>query len=237
MLFRSNAFCSLSIGFERSLKLILLFDFALKNAGNMPAIKSIRTFGHDIEALLTTVDSISNLYIEDSSFSFSIIHRNIFKVLNTFSTNSNRYFNFDFATNEATPTSVDPIRDYYDKVTLEVAKIHYKQFQRDKDNLKSVVIESILGNYSTLLHHSESGKPLSSLGDASKNASLVDKTKPWARMYILQIARYIASIISGIETQTYQKHIETIPLASEIFSVFRQSDDCFRRKKNWTIYY
>lgn len=47
----SHAFFSLTTGFERLLKIILLIDYAVQNSGTFMPDKVLRRYGHDIGAL------------------------------------------------------------------------------------------------------------------------------------------------------------------------------------------
>src|SRR5437763_8720749 len=56
----TQAFFSLSIGFERSAKLALVVDYALDHGGAYPSSKTLKKeYGHDLKRLLTLTEDIA----------------------------------------------------------------------------------------------------------------------------------------------------------------------------------
>jgi hypothetical protein len=60
----SEAFFALSVGLERSCKLGLVVDYALRNGGTFPRTPDVRAFGHDLERLLKRMDRRSRFLVE-----------------------------------------------------------------------------------------------------------------------------------------------------------------------------
>ena len=83
-----QAFFSLSIGIERLLKLIIIYDYRVKNNGKFPENKEIKTKGHDLHEMFNiVVPSILENNIYNSTISF----------LSDFA-KTTRYYNLDVLT-------------------------------------------------------------------------------------------------------------------------------------------
>src|SRR5690348_13098680 len=55
----AQALFALSIGFERSIKLALVVDHALDNAGEFPQNEQIRAYGHDLRKLMRQAEAVA----------------------------------------------------------------------------------------------------------------------------------------------------------------------------------
>ena len=73
------AFFSLSIGIERTSKLILIIDYFIKNDFNFPQNNIVRAYGHDLEKLLDEVNKICSNYNLNNKLPDTEIHKDIIK--------------------------------------------------------------------------------------------------------------------------------------------------------------
>lgn len=85
-----KAFFSLSIGLERLLKLIIMYEYRIRNNGNFPDNKEIKTKGHNLYEMFNIV--VPEILEND-------LYNNIIKFLSNFA-KTTRYYNLDVLTGE-----------------------------------------------------------------------------------------------------------------------------------------
>jgi hypothetical protein len=130
----------------------------------------------------------------------------------------------------------DPIRAWFDRVTLPVLAAHYHPRQKERQERNASLIAELLGDDARILHHSETGEVLDSVYQASLQTGLIQFATPYTRMHVMQIARFLGNLLSELGHAGYRLTSPIIPHLSEVFAVFNNSDDSFRRRKNWSIY-
>jgi hypothetical protein len=232
-----QAFFALSIGFERAAKVALLVDYALENNGAFPPPKVLREYGHDLRKLLEELDKIGAHRGTEHRLPRSEIQDAIIKVLSDFSTNITRYYNLDFLTGDTDAARADnPIGQWFNKVTSPVLTAHYAKGRREKHERRAEMLDDLLGESVLVRHTAETGTPLRGIAEASKHAAAVEAAKPYTRMYVMQIARFIADVMSELTFAAYSARLESIPHLSEFFAIFNNSDEYFRSRRTWSIY-
>ena len=85
-------------------------------------------------------------------------------------------------------------------------------------------------------HIAESGEPLNNVYDASLQTAVTEFAKPYVRMYILQLVRFIGRLLGELGYAAYGTQLDTIPHLSEFFAIFNNDDSYFFRRKTWSIY-
>ena len=231
-----QAFFALAIGFERATKLALLVDYALLNNGKFPANKYILRYGHDLKSLLIQVDKIAmqrNIHDGWGKLPRSQIHDGIIGSLNDFATNITRYYNLDLVTDSAKHD--DPIKAWFDQVTLPVLDKHYTDRRKNRDTQNARLIESLLSEYSKVRFHDESGRLLDSLFEGAMQTSITEFAKPFTRMYVMQICRFLGIVLSELG-RAAMPDLEEIPYFGDFFAMYYNEDKYFKRRKTWSIY-
>jgi len=235
-----QAFFVLSIGLERTAKLALVVDYALKNDGHFPLNAEVRKYGHNLQQLLIQLDKIAEqrgLTKAEDRLPQSAIHNGIIEVLSDFASNITRYYNLDLITGDAKLKDVqEPIKAWFEKVTLPILAIHYKSQYRAKVEANARVVDELLGEYAKVLYHSEQGTTLDTVYDASLHTGITDFAQPYTRMYVLQIARFLASLMTEFTYAAYDAKMPDIPHLSDFFRIFNNPDEYFKKRKTWSIY-
>lgn len=98
------------------------------------------------------------------------------------------------------------------------------------------VMESPISEFTMVRRHAENGSPLTSVHDVSFWARVTEITTPYVRMYVMQILRFLARVVSNLGDVAAKRRIEVIPNMSEFFAIFNNDDRCFERRKTWSIY-
>lgn len=235
-----QAFFALTIGFERAAKLALVVDHALENSGSFPQHKVLRGYGHDLTKLLIQADEIAKrrgLNSVQERLPQTKIHEGIIKVLSDFASNITRYYNLDLVTGD--PRAVaqdDPIRAWFDLVTTPVLEVHYGERQEERNRKNAEIVAELLEGSAMVSYHSERGEELNTVYEASLQTGVTDYAKPYTRMYVLQIARFLGRLLSELGYTSYNYPLDTIPHFADFFAIFNNDDNYLRKRKTWSIY-
>lgn len=235
----NQAFFDLTIGFERAAKLVLILDFCIENSGSFPSNKELRKFSHNLEDLLNHTDKIAQrrgLDGEGRRLPNSEIHKGIIKTLSEFATKT-RYYNLNFLTGDSEAAhQSDPLKAWYERVIVPILSKHCTTRQRKKHIENAHIVDAMIGTSALVMHHTETGENLDSIFEASKHTALTEFAKPYSRMYVMQIIRFLAVLLSELSHAAIEKRLEEIPYISEFFCIFCNDDTYFRCRKSWSIY-
>ena len=129
-----QAFFNLSIGFERTTKLIYIADYAIDNAGEFPSNDILKnTIGHDLDQLFSHVEVISTKRRSGKEFSerpHTDIHNGIVQTLTEFA-RTTRYYNLDLVTGgKAVRNCRDPMTAWNERVIQPILEKHCKPARR-----------------------------------------------------------------------------------------------------------
>ena len=95
--YQSQSFFCLSIGLERIMKLILIYDYRTHNNNSLPSNDFFKkSYGHNLEKLLTACKNIGVASGIKNDLS-DPIYNSIIEILSKFSTQS-RYYNLNYLT-------------------------------------------------------------------------------------------------------------------------------------------
>ena len=235
-----QVFFALTIGFERAAKLALVVHHALEHDGQFPPHKVLRDYCHKLRDLLDNADKIAKhrgLACAEHRLPRSPIHDGIVAVLSDFANNLTRYYNLAVVTGDPRAEQVvDPVRAWFERVTVPVLRIHYHRRQRERHARNARLTAELLGDHAMVLHHLETGEEIESVYDASLQTGLTQFAIPYTRMYVMQIARFLGNLLSELGHAGYQLKSPIIPDLSEFFAIFNNSDRYFRQRKAWSIY-
>lgn len=235
-----QAFFALSIGLERAAKLAFVVDHVIENKGSFPSNKKLRSYGHNLRELLVRIDQIAERYglkkAEDRLPCLDI-NNNIIEILSDFATNITRYYNLDFITNSPSIAKhVDPIRDWYERVTLPILQKHYKPHVRRRHQQNAQLIERLLAGRAMIRFYAEDGSLLQSVYEASMQTAITEFANPYARMYVMRIIRFITSVLCELSYAAQRDQLEDIPYMPDFFTIFNNDDKYFKSRKSWSIY-
>jgi len=236
-----QAFFALTIGFERAAKLALVVDHALEHNGIFPSHHVLRAYGHNLKQLLEQADAIAErrgLSTAEHRLPRRVIHAGIIEVLYNFASNITRYYNLDLVTRDPRTTKEDdPVRAWFELVIIPVLATHYRPRQKERQQSNARLIDQLLGAHTNVLYHTETSDLLDSVYEASMQTGITDFAKPYTRMYVMQIARFLANLLSELGYSAHRCQLETVPEMSEFFAIFNNSDRYFRQRKTWSIYH
>jgi hypothetical protein len=235
----AQAFFALSVGFERASKLAIAVDYAITEGGAYPAPGALRHAGHDLAKLLDDADRIAGRRGLSSTDRLprTDIHGAIVSTLSEFANNVTRYFNLDLVTQD--PRIVgheDPVAAWSQRVTKRVLAKHYRPHLREQHETQARQIEVLLADVTRVRFHAETGEPITDVYDGSRRSAAARIARPWERMYVLQIARFLGKLLGHLGYLAHTEGLEDIPYFSEFFAIFNNRDSYLRRRKTWSIH-
>jgi hypothetical protein len=229
----AQALFALSIGFERAAKLALTLDAAITTGAFLDA-NAMRAFGHRLDRLMNAVEGVAGRYGLDVARPAEEIHGAILAVLTGFASNVTRYYNLELLSAAGTAVAEDPIAAWHRTISIPVLEMHYTERQRSRDAGRAASIAVPADTLVSVLATSEDGAPIRDVGDVVLRGFAADAGKPWERMYVLQLARYVTAVIGEV-TDAAQRERLPVPYLREYFYAFQLDDLDFRKRKIWTI--
>jgi len=233
-----QAFFALSQGFERAAKLAIVVDHSLENSGLFPTDDTLRARGHDLQVLLAWANQISLKYragLEHSELPDSAIHTGIIHVLTEFAKYS-RYYNLDYLAGRAKQSVEDPVATWFGCVGSPILEKHYTQRRREWDAERASALREAIGGFTMLRIHTEEGHLLEDVGEVALLSARSRVLQKYSRLYVLQIVRFFACIMSVFGDEALRRGIGDIPYLSDFFGMFYNEDAVFLRRKTWSIY-
>jgi hypothetical protein len=232
----SQAFFALSVGFERSTKLALSVAKHLAGEGFADR-KTLRAYGHDLTALLEEADQLAEQRgLEgDARLPRSQIQADMIEVLSDFAKNLTRYYNLEFAAGEPSAAAEDPISAWFNRVTLPVLAAHDTPRSRERRQKQAELMGGLEAAV-LVRHHAEDGTPLTSLEAGSLHVGATEFARPWERMYLLQIARFLGFLMDSLGTEAQGSADGDVPYFVEFYAQFLNDDSFLRSRKTWSLY-
>lgn len=210
-----QSFFSLSIGIERLLKLIIIYEYRIENDGKFPDNKVIKQKGHDLYEMIST---IKPKLLENE------LYKSTIKFLSEFAQNT-RYYNLNVLTGREMH-NLNPIEEWNN-----IEKMILKEYNVKIENTpnKEEMVNKI--------------NQISDILFLDMNLNLVNKAEyivnEMERRNIIQgydVLVFYKIIRSLVETLTeYELKNNLFPYLREYFIYFRAdyTDGEIRRKKSW----
>jgi hypothetical protein len=229
----AQAFFALSVGFERGAKLALTLDSVLSSREFLDA-EALKRYGHRLDRLLQAVERLAASHgITDAALPDTPIHRAIVATLTDFAANVSRYYNLEILTPGSTAAD-DPIAAWYREVTQPVLVAHYSEARRRLDEEKADAFAVPASTYVFVDVTLETGEAIQNPRDLLLRAAEVRVSRPWERMYVLQLARFVTRVIGNLGGLAQQSGLP-VPYLEEFFYMFQRDDRDFRTRKIWSI--
>ena len=235
-----QAFFNLSIGFERTTKLIYIADYAIDNAGEFPSNDILKhSIGHDLDQLFTHVETISSKRRKGKDFSErprTDIHNGIVQTLTEFA-RSTRYYNLDFVTGGKTAqNSQDPMTAWNERVIEPIVRKHCTPARRKTIDKNAGIVSSMLPN-ATVRFVGEAGNVMESVYAASQRAGETEIITKWVPLYVLQLARWLTFLIDDLAQKgAYVCRIGALLGVGEHFAIFMNEDSYLKGRRTWSTY-
>lgn len=113
---------------------------------------------------------------------------------------------------------------------------HYAKRHQARHRRNAEVVSALMQDFTKVLHFSEDGDELNTVYAASLQTGTMKFAKPYVRMYVMQIARFLGNLLSELGYACYGSKINEVPHLPEFFAIFNNSDRYFFGRKTWSIY-
>ena len=227
-----SAFFGLSIGFERLAKLVLVADYALKNAGALPDEKLISSYKHNLITLANEVEGISNqrrMRLEYARPTGEIPNA-IVECLGGFAdAKKGRYANFNALGTPNFKKTDEPIQQWWAEVVVPILAKHYRG--KNSETLvkqRAKTIDRLYGYFD------ESEKRMSSFEAAWVRSGETNYAQKYCRFYVLTIARWMMDVFSELTALTgHTQGFEILSGHYEIFGPYLNKNKLLLTLKRW----
>ena len=236
-----QAFFNLSIGFERAAKLVYIADYAINHSGSFPSNDVLKKkIGHDLDQLFSHAEVVSAKWRNGKDYSErpnSDIHNGIVQTLTEFA-HKTRYYNLDLITEgKGARNSQDPMFAWNARVIQPVLEKHCTPARRKKIDENARKISAMLEDHTMVRFTDEAGGSMDTVYAASRRTGETDVARKWAPLYVLQLARWLAFLISDLSHEgAYRHRIEALLGLNEHFAIFINHDAYLKSRRTWSIY-
>lgn len=221
----SHAFFSLSIGLERTLKLIYILDHLLSN-DSFPSNMDLKDVGHNIEKLVGRALSIKDKHqfiTGETGLLADSIEMDIVRFMSRFAKTS-RYYNLNYVTGAASKEAQsDPIADWYSTVGKRVLKKHFTKRVETRVRRNAEIISDRTGHMTSVQFTAEDGTPLTDVFTASYHTGKTDVLRKYGTLYAARLCRVIYYLLWGVERKCQGEDIAA-PYLTELFFPFMNED-------------
>lgn len=229
-----QAFTSLSTGLERIGKLCLMLDHYIETGGKFPSFDYMKKeIGHKLNLLYQRSQEVIDArkitlgHYQDLS---NPIHKSITKVLHDFA-EGDRYSNVNLLVGSRQTN--DPIAAWAELIDCPLFDLRVSKMKKARITENASKMAKMMGEYTFVLHTSESGGEITNLEEASILTGVYEAVAPYRQLYVLHVIRYWTELLSKLETISQKIGREDIPFFSELFGAFYNDDSYFRTRKTW----
>lgn len=225
----NQAFFMLSVGLERLLKIIIIYNHRRTNQNTFPNNAELKKAGHDIKGLynkaIIIADEIGKpeLYraIKEDPISDLII-----ECITDFA-NKARYYNLDMLTDHQN-FSDEPLRAWNKKINKIIVERHYRHNEKKANAINAIT--KAVGDYFLVSFDDEEGKEINNLHDFYLEGMTAEIKRKYSMFYIYCIVRFFCNLLWHLDKEYY-------PVVSEYFVKFRIMDDSYVKSlKTWNLY-
>lgn len=233
-----TAFFGLSIGIERLAKLIHVADYALDNDGTLPQQSVVRRYGHEIKALIESVDRLAekrNISIPHLPPTDPICAA-VINCLDAFSNASKgRYANFEAIGNPNSNAADEPVNKWWSEVVEPILDRHYRCRKVEAGvKQRAAFIDSMIGDVSMVLFTNETGNIMSDVSTASERTGQTKWAQKYGRFYALSVVRWLSYIFAELSRGAGYR-IDTLFGHYEFFITYTLDDNFLLTRKVWPL--
>jgi hypothetical protein len=230
------AFLSLSVGIERILKLIVVLDHAIENAGLFPTKTELKSYGHDIGELFKTAEAIAQrrgVAIGDSQLPDRVIGQAIIAFLTKFATDT-RYYNLNvLSQNNATLPVSDPMAEWFTTVGIPLLDAKYSEKQRLLDEHRAKSLGRIMDPFTMVRRTAEDGTPILSMEAELRHGPRVAIVQKEGTFHCAVLVKYLTNVLWNLNHQAFSTPAVSVPHLYEFFALFLNEHSYLRSRKTF----
>ncbi|MES2381002.1 MAG: hypothetical protein V4538_08170 [Bacteroidota bacterium] len=222
-----QSFFSLSVGLERLMKLILVYEHIYVN-DTYPKQENIKNFGHNLTQLFLKVRELSTKYSADRHFN-SIDEQDlcitILQNLSDFA-KQNRYSHLNQLTGNN--TTDDPLIRWETEIGAVIVNRYYRPTKNDR---VMTALASVVAENSIVRHTSESDNDITDYNQLTKNGLHAETKQKYGQYFTFMIIKALCELQIN---QSYQS--QTNIALHEFFTTFRVEPNYALKRKSWNPY-
>lgn len=219
---------SLGAGIERTLKLILIYDFRLNNKGAFPTDGHLKNFSHRLEDLVNVAIEIEKKHGISTGVKFldeDPIARAILANIGDFAVRT-RYYNLDLIGGKK-QAGLEPLHRWDQEVGREIVSRHYRPKKGRIELLKQIA--GAMEPHSRVMFTVENGAGISDMTSLMMQNELTRVKRKYSMFYAFLLVRGICDVLRELEYKG-----KFFPCLREFFAVFNQTDKNFiLSRKTW----
>lgn len=220
-----QSFFSLSIGLERLMKLILLYEYIYIH-NKYPDFKYLKSKGHKLTDLYSEVKTLISKY--DCHKYFELLESDpIFKlILNNLSdfATENRYFNLNELSGKT--HTQDPVSRWDKEINSIIISRHYKLTPQRKNALEG--ISKIMSELSIVRHTDENDNEINDFINFTSLSDQIETKQKYSMYYVFCLIKALCHLQDSQNTIS-----RTDIFLYEFFMVFRCDYNYAKRIKTW----
>ena len=225
----TQAFFMLSIGIERLLKVILIYNHRRKNNNDFPNNAELKKYGHKIKPLYENALKISEeigMPELSQELTSDPIFDQIVEFLTKFS-NTSRYYNLDTLTGSSNDTD-EPLRMWNKEINKVIVERHYRHNDNKANFIKELT--DAIGKNFLVEFDTDEGKKINNLRDFYLEGMTVTVKQKYGMFYLYCMIRFLSDLLWHLDKNYF-------PMVSEYFVIFRNSDNAYvKGRKTWNPY-
>ena len=219
----------ITIGLERLMKLIVIYDHRIRNNRAFPNNNQLKhEYGHKIHDLFESaikINSENNYSNEHDELLEDKITQTIIEYLSEFAQTS-RYYNLDGLTGKPQQNK-EPLNRWNEEINSIILSRHYKPRKKKAEQINA--ISSQTEDITFVMLTSENGQDITSIGEFHTEDDEVKIKQKYSMYYIYIIARFLVNLLSGLET-----HGKFFPFLREYFHHLECEDRSYiLSRKTW----
>ena len=219
---------SLGAGIERTLKLILIYDFRLNNKGAFPTDGHLKKFSHRLEDLVDVAVDIEKRHGISTGMKILVdepLTRIILANVGDFAVRT-RYYNLDLIGGKQ-QAGLEPLHRW----DQEVGRVIISRHHRPKKG-RTALLQKIAGAiepHARVMFTAEDGTGISDVASLMMQNELTRVKRKYSMFYSFLLVRGICDVLRELE---YKGNF--FPCLREFFAVFNQTDKNFiLSRKTW----
>lgn len=222
----------ITAGLERLLKLILIYDYRLQNAGAFPSNNRIRAHGHNIDVLIKEAKDIARRHGLDScvaELESDIIYQTITENLTDYAQIA-RYYNLDYLSGRQ-QAGTEPLARWDAEVCSIIANRHYHPGPKKLASLRE--LGAAADDLPFLVWSmTEDATPVETFTDMLLHHDAARVKQKYSMYYLYVLIRALCVLLTQLELKG-----NFYPFLREFFVVFRNPDRAYiLRKRSWNPY-
>lgn len=234
-----SAFFELSIGFERTLKLVLILDHMARNQLVPPDSETVEDYGHKLRSLFDAAKGVCAVHglTALDAFQPDSLPIVILGFLDNFAHPGGRYSNINKLTGHKHQTMADPIAQW-GEIANRIMREHATHKERERAKLNGLVASATFGDAAASLISDLNQQPMD-VAPLHVRASELDTAAKHAIYALVTLIAALREVVDSLceaawsATPPGTSGVATVPDMNEFFQFAWADRKYVMRKRRW----